>query len=509
MCYRARILQKRRPITAHWFVAAACTALLAPAARAQITNSTWTGVSGNWSNPALWSTNPFYPQDGNPPGTTYVAVVDAPTSNVLTVDRPISVSRMTWRNGTIAGPGPLTAANGANIFGGTLAGPLIVGVGPTTQVSGSAVPFVITSAGSLTGTADVSFTGSGAGTATINGPYNVSGRTLLGTIPGVFFNAPATMGSLTVGELVGGTADINVAGTLNWVGGEIRGTGRVVAQGSAMIHWNSADYPRLQLTGRTISLPGAANLLSDPVGNISLLMGGGAVVSVESGASLDIAGGAAFTNSGGGGTISNAGIIRKAGSGTAGSTMSIGSGLTLDNRGLLTIQTGPLLINGALKGTGTISGPVAIGSGGVLAPGASPGTLHITGPVTMSGGAKLQLELGGPMPSVGYDQLDLTGGGSIALNGSALETLLGYAPSQTEPLTVILGGPVSGTFAGLPNGTEFFVGRFNATDFVGTITYASTSVVLSNIHAVPEPAAWLLAGGAALAWAWRGRCAKP
>jgi hypothetical protein len=64
---------------------------------------------------------------------------------------------------------------------------------------------------------------------------------------------------------------------------------------------------------------------------------------------------------------------------------------------------------------------------------------------------------------------------------------------------------VTGTFDGLPNGTEFYVGRFNSTDYVGTITYLTSSIILSNIHAVPEPAAWLLTGVVAIGWAVRRR----
>jgi hypothetical protein len=123
----------------------------------------------------------------------------------------------------------------------------------------------------------------------------------------------------------------------------------------------------------------------------------------------------------------------------------------------------------------------------------------------MSAGAVFQAELGGPIPDLQYDRLDLTGGGSIALTGSALHTLLEYAPSPGDSFTIILGGPVSGTFAGLSNGSEFLLGQFNGTDYAGTITYTPTSVLLNNIHAVPEPAAWLLAGGAAVGWAWRRR----
>jgi hypothetical protein len=349
-------------------------------ARSQATLSTWTGVPGNWSNPALWSTSPFYPQNGNPPGSTYTAIVSAPEANTLTVDQPITITSLSWVTGTIAGPGPLTAINGATIRAGTLAGSLIVGTGPTTQITGT-LPFVITSTGSLTGPGDVRFTGSGAGIVSINGTYGVTGNSFLGTIPGVNFNAPTTLGSLTIGEALGGTGNINVTGLVNWIGGEIRGSGRIVAQGSLFIAPNGVDYPPPKLSGRTVSLVTATNSMTVTGGDFLLPVGGGGVLSVESGANLDIIGRATFTDSGGGGTILNSGTIRKSGTVNDGSglgTMSIGSGLTLDNRGLLNLQTGPLAISGTLKGAGTVMGPVAIASGGMLEPGASPGTMHMT-----------------------------------------------------------------------------------------------------------------------------------
>jgi hypothetical protein len=146
-------------------------------------------------------------------------------------------------------------------------------------------------------------------------------------------------------------------------------------------------------------------------------------------------------------------------------------------------------------------------NGGRLAPGDGIGSMTVTVPITMGPGSIFEAELGGPTPTA-YDQLNLAFGitkGSIALNGPSLNTLLEYAPSPTDSLTIVSGGAVTGTFNGLPNGAEFYVGRFNNADFVGTITYTATSITLSNIHPVPEPAAWLLAGGAAVAWTWRRR----
>lgn len=501
MCIRARKLSTRCPIAAHWFVAGACVAVLASDARAQITNSYWTGVSGNWSNPALWSTNPFYPQDGNPPGSTYNAILQNET-NTLTVDRPITVSRLNWGSGTIAGPGPLTAINGATISSGTLSAPLIVGAGMTTQIA-TAAPFVITSAGSLSGPGDVKFTGSGAGVVTINGAFNVAGGAFLGTVPGVNFNVPTTLSVLGVGEALGGTGDINV-NTLNWIGGEIRGSGKIVAQVAATIRPQQIDYSLPQLTGRTLSLAGATNSLSTFGGTTFLPLGGGGVLSVESGATLDISGNVNFTHSGGGGTISNAGTIRTTPVVSPVTGMSIASGLTLDNRGVLLLgqNAGPLTVSGTLKGTGVISGPVTINSGGVIAPGASAGTLHLSGPLTMNSGSALQVELGGPIPDIQHDQLDVSTG-TVTLNGPALNTLLGYAPSPADNLVILRAASLTGGFSGLTNGTEFLIGRFNGVDYAGRITYTPTSVVLGNIHAVPEPAAWLLAGGAAVAWVMR------
>jgi hypothetical protein len=171
--------------------------------------------------------------------------------------------------------------------------------------------------------------------------------------------------------------------------------------------------------------------------------------------------------------------------------------------------TGPITSSGptaVVTGAGSYTGPLTF-NGGRLAPGDGAGTMRVSGPITMNTGSVFEADLGGPLPTM-FDQVNMAVGGSLALNGSALNTLLEYAPSPTDSLTIALGGPVTGTFTGLPNGADFYVGRFNNTDYVGMITYTPTSIVLSNFHPVPEPAAWLLASAAAAAWGWRRRQRK-
>src|SRR5205823_4901142 len=151
-----------------------------------------------------------------------------------------------------------------------------------------------------------------------------------------------------------------------------------------------------------------------------------------------------------------------------------------------------------VKGTGTIAGPVSLASGTTLAPGTSPGILTVTGAVTMTSGATFSMQMNGNTAGTGYSQLNLTGGGSIALNNATFSVSLGYGPADTDFFTVITGGPVSGIFNGLPNGSTVNLGMFNGGTFKADIMYTSNTVMLVNV--VPEPASILLicagAGGA-------------
>lgn len=445
-----------------------------------IITSTWTGAGGNWTNPAIWSTNPNYPNNGNPPGATYHAVVNMPGPFGMTLNAPITLSQFTFRGGIIGGTGNLTVNGPVAWSGGTMQPDATVTfLGPTTLTGGveqrgpgtmvldgpttvSNHIFARTNPiGTVTVPATGTMTGSNmsfaiqSGQFIINGSYNVAGTTDTGQQGGTAgrldFNGSTTIERLVIGgsastfgvPVIGGTAPITVTSTLTFRSGSFDGSGAVTVAGDATFDTPPAAGLEVSVIGRSLILNGATNTVK--------------------------------------------------------------AGVVLNDRGQINGGASGLALAGRLKGTGTVSGRVAVQSGGVIAPGASAGILHATGPVTMVAGSVLEAELNGPLPGTGYDQLDLTGGGSIALGGSSLNVLLGYAPARADAFTVLTGGPVTGTFAGLPNGAEFQIGIFSGTRYVGTITYNATSVVLSNLHPVPEPAAWLLAGGAALAWALRRR----
>src|SRR5439155_15898469 len=115
------------------------TITFSSAGQAQVITATWTGASGNWTNPALWSTNPNFPNTGNPPGATYDATVNG--AGTLTLDAPIAVRGLTLQAGTVTGANGLTLSGPLNWSGGTLGG-----TGPTAAGGG----LVLSGAGTKT-----------------------------------------------------------------------------------------------------------------------------------------------------------------------------------------------------------------------------------------------------------------------------------------------------------------------------------------------------------------------
>jgi hypothetical protein len=69
------------------------------------------------------------------------------------------------------------------------------------------------------------------------------------------------------------------------------------------------------------------------------------------------------------------------------------------------------------------------------------------------------VRLNGPEPGTGYDQLDVTG--AVSLNGATLDASLGFSPAPGDRFVIIKNDgtdPVSGTFAGLPQGASLWIG---------------------------------------------------
>jgi hypothetical protein len=115
--------------------------------------------------------------------------------------------------------------------------------------------------------------------------------------------------------------------------------------------------------------------------------------------------------------------------------------------------------------------------------------------------------LNGTSPGSGHSQLLLSGAGaSINLGGANLAPTLGYMPGGGDSLTIIAGGPVTGTFVNAPAGQPFFVGTFGGQSYSAFLTYNASSVVIGSFTPVPEPVHILLlaAGAGTVGW-WRRR----
>lgn len=132
---------------------------------------------------------------------------------------------------------------------------------------------------------------------------------------------------------------------------------------------------------------------------------------------------------------------------------------TLQDTSSVTVKSG-----GTLKGIGSVD-YLSVNGNGVVAPGHSPGTLTVLDTLFLSAGSIYQTEI---KNSSAYDQLRVgetySGSGSaVNINPAAtLATILydGYSITAGEKYTIIdnrSATAVSGTFAGLPEGTQLTV----------------------------------------------------
>lgn len=137
------------------------------------------------------------------------------------------------------------------------------------------------------------------------------------------------------------------------------------------------------------------------------------------------------------------------------------TGILNGTRGYIAVRTG-----GLLKGTGTISNQLYVYYGGTVNPGNSPGMLTVLQSLDFAGGSTYQAEL---LNNTSYDQLQVgaqlpaTGGSAVTLGYQAdlptLQVILypGWVINKGDTFKIIDNkstGPVVGTFAGLPEGTQ-------------------------------------------------------
>ncbi|MFP4065108.1 MAG: hypothetical protein ACLFS0_06350, partial [Bacteroidales bacterium] len=88
----------------------------------------------------------------------------------------------------------------------------------------------------------------------------------------------------------------------------------------------------------------------------------------------------------------------------------------------------------------------ASGSGVILSPGSSPGHASFTGDFSMGATETLEVDIDGPDPGTGYDQIAVSG--DINLGGAALLVNLGFSPELGDQFTILQGeGSIDNEFS--------------------------------------------------------------
>lgn len=219
------------------------------------------------------------------------------------------------------------------------------------------------------------------------------------------------------------------------------------------------------------------------------LTGQGTVV-VDTGSNLTLGGaGGTFTSDN---TFQGAGDVLKVGVGTV--------SLTRDSTfsGLVTVQTGTLIINAdfsstnvnittgaALGGAGRInnltnySGSVSPGSG-------STDTLTVNGTTSLNAATTLVIDIDGTAPG-DYDVLANIG--DTFITNTDLNINLGYVALPTDTFTILTANTVIGTFNGLPDGSILIVGGrpFQIRYFANSVQLTIASIGLSNPIFISDP----------------------
>lgn len=254
----------------------------------------------------------------------------------------------------------------------------------------------------------------GAGRLTFAGANSYSGTTTVDA--GTLYSAGTGSGSLTVN---GGVFDLN---------GANRNAGTMTLSGGSLT--NSS--------GGNNNYVAASSYLLQSGTSGARLGGTGAAVKTTSG-TVTLTGGNTFI---GGTTVSN---------GT----------LWLKSPG--TLASAVVVEGGIFGGTGTVDDTLTI-NGGLHAPGASPGVMTVNGNYWLNAAGTLQVEILGTTPGNQYDQLKVTGAGSVVTLAGALQVVT----TNTLPAGASFGiitntgsAVVSGTFADRPQGSAFVAANTN------------------------------------------------
>jgi hypothetical protein len=331
------------------------------------------------------------------------------------------------------------------------------------------------------------------GTAGVPDTWNISTNWLGGTGPGgndavcpasgawigMMQNTDAAMNSLAINAGGYGFTDSGaIGGGLKVAGGGITAT----YSGSATVTFNT---PMRLDASQSWNMNGSRGTLlwNEPV-NLN-------------GKTLTITGTGIHEFHGG---LSGAGNLVKTGTGRAviDSAITGGGGCTVQegtmefNHATMS-KTVSLTAPGIVAGSGSVTSLLT--SGGTVRPGGNlTGVLSVLGTVMLNASAELDIELNGNTAGSGHDQL--AAGSAVNLNSAVLHLTIesGYVPLIGKPVVIVNNqgaNPVSGTFAGLPEGAtivkdaiSFRISYTGGTDGGNDVTLTPVSVAPSGIERV-------------------------
>jgi hypothetical protein len=188
--------------------------------------STWSGNTGNWTDPTQWSTNPNYPNNGTPSGTTYDAVINAPGAgpHTVTLNSNVTTDSVTldFANATLSQTGGTLTTSTFDVAAGTYVltgGSLQIDANGPLGLSPSLV-----NAGTIRAT--------GGGTLSFGGTnFNNSGGTMVvDPYSELLINPAGTVTPAQVGNIV------NNGGTV-MLGGALNNSGNTLTFGGSMGTW--------------------------------------------------------------------------------------------------------------------------------------------------------------------------------------------------------------------------------------------------------------------------------
>jgi autotransporter-associated beta strand protein len=406
-------------------------------------------------------------------GNTTVSGVIGTTTGTLTKD----------------GTGTLTVSAANTYTGATTisAGALKLGIANAVGAS-SAVTVAIGATFDLNAFSDAVGSLAGAGTVT-SGVAGAVTLTAGGNNTSTTFSGILQNGSGTVALTKAGTGTLTLSGANTYTAVTTVSAGVLDAQSNTALG-TTAGATTLT-AGAALQVDGIGLLIAEPITlNGTGIAGGGALRNLAnnntwSGAitlgsatrinsdagtltvSNTISGAAMALTVGGAGNTTVSGVIGT----TTGTLTKDGAGtLTLSAAntytGTTTVSAGTLLVNGSqgssavslnggtLGGTGTVGAITSTALGGTVSPGSGPGILNSSNVNWSSGAPGFVVELNSTTVGTGYDRLNVTG--TVNLSGAGLSGTVGFATTDGMTFTIITNDgadPITGTFAGLPEGS--------------------------------------------------------